>query len=217
MAPLISFLIPTLRERKNKFKSLTDKIFLQIEENNLEEDVEVLSIYDNRTVPLSMKRNMMQKMCRGLYFLHLDDDDRVSDDYCITVVNKIKELLKESPLEGGDEPVPDCITYDQMAEVDDKFFIVKTNPMSSADLNIISKNEGLTICERLPWQYHLWHRPRFGHIYRTDVDTKAREDQNWLKKVYLEYPKTFVNIDKVLHYYYFKSNGIGEEKTTCQL
>lgn len=218
MAPLISFLIPTLRERKNKFKSLTDKIFLQIEENNLEEDVEVLSIYDNRTVRLCDKRNMMQKMCRGLYFLHLDDDDRVSDDYCITVVNTIKELLKKCPLEGGNEPIPDCITYNQMAEVDDKFFIVRTNPMSTPDLNKCGKNDGnIPVYERLPWQYHLWNRAKFGHIYRTDVDTNAREDQNWLRKVSLEYPKTFYNIDKILHYYYFKTNGIGDEKTTCQL
>ena len=200
MAPLISFLIPTMRERSQKFKSLTDKIFLQIEEHNLQEEVEVLSIYDNRNIRLCDKRNMMQKLCRGMYFLHLDDDDRIADDYCITVVNEIKELIKKSPLEGGDTVVPDCIMYNQMAEVNGQFFIVRSNPMSNMGLNkcgnIYQMNDGnIPVYERIPWQYHLWNKAKFSHIYRTDVDTNAREDQNWLKKVILEYDLTNVDLD----------------------
>jgi len=222
MSPLISFLIPTMRERSQKFKSLTDKIFIQIEENNLQEEVEVLSIYDNRNIRLCDKRNMMQKLSRGMYFIHLDDDDRIADDYCITVLKEIKELLKKSPLEGGDTPIPECIMYNQMCEVNGKFFIVRTNPRSNMRLNkcgnIYQMNDGnIPIYERIPWQYHLWLGSRFRHIYRTDVDTNAREDQNWLKKVYLEYPHRFHNIDKILHYYYYDVNGTGENKTTCQL
>ena len=216
MTPLISFLIPTMRERKNKFNSLTDKLFLQIEENNLQKEVEVLSIYDNRSILLSTKRNMMQKMATGTYFIHLDDDDRVADDYCITVVKVIRELLKRSPLAGGHQPLPDCISYGQMAEVDDKFMIIKCNPKMNMGLTPVSSEGGIPVYERIPWQWCLWLRCRFSHIYRTDVDTNAREDQNWLKKVYLEYPQTFHNIDKILHYYYFKRDGTGEDQTTCQ-
>ena len=210
MAPLISFLIPTMRERSQKFKSLTDKLFIQIEENNLQEEVEVLSIYDNRNIRLCDKRNMLQKLSRGMYFIHLDDDDRVADDYCITVVNEIKELIKKSP-------VPDCIMYNQMCEVNGKFFIVKTNPRSNMSLNKCGVDDNIPVYERIPWQYHLWNKAKFSHIYRTDVDTNAREDQNWLKRIYLEYPQSFHNIDKILHYYYFDVNGTGENKTTCQL
>jgi len=215
MAPLISFLIPTMRERCQKFKSLTDKIFIQIEDNNLEEEVEVLSIYDNRNIRLCDKRNMLQKLSTGMYFIHLDDDDRVADDYCITIVNEIKELIKISS-------IPDCIMYNQMCEVNGKFFIVRTNPRSNMALNkcgnVYQMNDGnIPVYERIPWQYHLWNKAKFSHIYRTDVDTNAREDQNWLKKIYLEYPQTFHQIDKILHYYYFDANGTGENKTTCQL
>jgi len=217
MGYLISFLIPTLRERSTKFKSLTDKLFLQIEEHNLQKEVEVLSIYDNRTIRLSTKRNMMQKMARGLYFIHLDDDDRVADDYCITVVTEIRKLVKYSHAGTGKQPVPDVITYNQFCEVNGKFMIVKTNTKSDMKLNYIGMNGGIPVYERLPWQYHLWNKARFSHIYRTDVDTNAREDQNWLKKIYLEYPNSFYNIDKVLHYYYFDTNGTGENATTCQL
>ena len=129
MAPLISFLIPTLKEREKKFKSLSDKIYLQIEENNLQEKVEVLSICDNRNLRLCDKRNILQKMCNGLYFIHMDDDDRVAEDYCKTVCDEIEKLLDKS------DPIPDCIMYNQMAEVNGNFFIVRTNPRSNMSLN----------------------------------------------------------------------------------
>jgi len=216
MTYLISFLIPTMRERTNKFKSLTDKIFLQIEEHNLQDEVEVLSIYDNRSIKLSTKRNMMQKMARGMYFLHLDDDDRVADDYCITVVTELRKLVKYSYAGTGNQPVPDVITYNQFCEVNGKFMIVKTNPKKDMSLNFLGMEGDIPVYERSPWQWHLWNKARFGHIYRTDVDTNAREDQNWLKKAYLEYPNSFYNIDKILHYYYFDTNGTGENATTCQ-
>jgi len=216
MTYLISFLIPTLRERGAKFKSLTDKIFLQIEEHNLQDEVEVLSIYDNRSIKLSTKRNMMQKMARGMYFLHLDDDDRVADDYCITLVTEIRKLVKYSYAGTGNQPVPDVITYNQFCEVNGKFMIVKTNPKKDMSLNFLGMEGDIPVYERTPWQWHLWNKARFGHIYRTDVDTNAREDQNWLKKAYLEYPNSFYNIDKILHYYYFDTNGCGENKSTCQ-
>tara|TARA_R110001599_G_scaffold335275_1_gene551948 strand:+ start:3462 stop:4097 length:636 start_codon:yes stop_codon:yes gene_type:complete len=211
MTPLISFLIPTLRERQKKFKSLTDKLFLQIEENNLQNEIEIISIYDNRTIPLSKKRNMMQKMCSGMYFLHLDDDDRVADDYCVSCVTEIKKLIEDK------DPMPDVIGYDQMCEVDDRFFIVKCSGQSGMGLTHTGMfAENIPIYTRIPWQYCLWKREKFSSIYRTDVDTNAREDMNWLKKVFLEYPQGFHNIDKILHYYYFKTNGTGEDATTCQ-
>ncbi len=217
MAPLISFLIPTLKEREKKFKSLSDKIYLQIEENNLQEKVEVLSICDNRNLKLCDKRNTLQKLCKGMYFIHLDDDDRVADDYCKTVCDQIEKLLDKSPLRNGTQFVPDCICYNQMCEVNGEFFIVKCKPNRDMGLTLVDLNDGLKVFERIPWQFCLWNKARFSHIHRTDVDTNAREDQNWLKKVYLEYPKTFCNIDKVLHYYYFDAKGTGENKTTCQL
>ncbi len=66
---------------------------------------------------------------------------------------------------------------------------------------------------RVPWQYHLWHREKYANIWRTDSDTNAREDQNWLKKIYLEYPKSQHHIKKILHTYNFGSDGV---ETTCQ-
>ena len=93
--------------------------------------------------------------------------------------------------------------YCKFCEVNGKFMIVKTDPKSDMKLNYVGMEGDIPVYERIPWQYHLWNKARFSHIYRTDVDTNAREDQNWLKKIYLEYPNSFYNIDKILHYYYY--------------
>ena len=222
MTYLISFLIPTLKERTSKFKSLTDKIFSQIEASELQDKIEVISIYDNRSIPLSLKRNMMQKMCSGQYFIHMDDDDTIADDYCITVINEINNLRLQQQRYG--KTMPDIITYDQQCLVDGSTFIVKTNPNRSFALSPTGNqydskmkcNGLIPTYERMFWQYNLFNRKKYAHIYRTDSDTNQREDQNWLKKILLEYPKNFYNIDKILHYYFFDTNGVGENKSTCQ-
>ena len=57
---LISILIPTISERGEQFQKLQDGLYTQIKANNLEKKVEIISIADNRTIPLSQKRNMLQ-------------------------------------------------------------------------------------------------------------------------------------------------------------
>lgn len=206
MTYLVSVLIPTLVERKDKFKNLLDKIQIQIDENNLKDLVQIISICDNRNLRLSEKRNTMQSLTTGEYFFHLDDDDNIADDYFKVVCDEIKKLKEK-------EDLPDVITYDQFCKVNGDEFIV------SADLNcktfglVPISNDKVSKFTRLPWQYHLWRTKKYAKIWRTDSDTNAREDQNWLKKVYLEYPKTEHHIDKILHYYYFGTDGI---PSTCQ-
>jgi len=200
---LVSVLIPTLLERKDKFKSLLDKIEIQIEENNLQDKVEVLSICDNRNIKLSEKRNRMQQMAQGKYFFHLDDDDTISDDYFITTC-KVIESIK------GD--LPDVITYDQFCKVNGDEFIVSAS-LGCGCMGLVGTMHKAKIFTRLPWQYHLWNREKYAKIWRTDSDTNAREDQNWLKKIYMEYPESQIHIDKILHYYFFGTDGVA---STCQ-
>ena len=66
---------------------------------------------------------------------------------------------------------------------------------------------------RYPWQFNLWNTQRFGGVLRTDSDTNAREDQNWLKKVLLEYPVSMEYVrDYIGHEYHFEDPS----KSTCQ-
>ena len=89
---LVSILIPSLVERLPVFTPKLENLYKQIKDNNLEEKVEIIVMCDNRTMKLSEKRNTMQKLARGLYFTHLDDDDNFTDDYCKKVVEHIEQL-----------------------------------------------------------------------------------------------------------------------------
>jgi len=201
---LVSILIPTLLERKETFAELLNKIEKQIKENQLEDLVEVLSICDNRNIKLSEKRNRMQQMAQGQYFFHLDDDDTISEDYLKTVIDEIKKLDEEQ----------DVITYDQFCKVNGDEFIVSASFQAGAGLKPVGINDdGIKCFTRVPWQYHLWNTKKYSKIWRTDADTNAREDQNWLQRVYLEYPKKQHHIDKILHTYLFGTDGVA---STCQ-
>ena len=205
---LISILIPSISERSETFKKLQDGLYTQIKDNNLEKKVEIISICDNRTIPLVEKRNVLQKLSSGKYFTHLDDDDNFSDDYCIKCVSAIENLTEDC----------DIITYDQKCFVNDEIFIVTPNLMSNFDLNPDFQKYNLKTFERYPWQYHLFHK-RFKEIYRTDSDSPDKinkpamfDDLNWLKKIKLEYPTSVYHIDFIGHVYHFE-NGIEGSST----
>ena len=201
MKYLISILIPTLIERKNEYGIMLHDLYRQVEKHNLKEKVEIISICDDRSISLSEKRNTLQKLCSGKYFMHLDDDDELSCDYCKTIIDHIEELDKEV----------DVIGYDQLAKVKGERFIVKPHLDANFGLNPSNKKTKIPEFFRYPWQYNLWNE-RFKTVYRTDSDTNAREDQNWLMKVRLEYPKNMSYIPFIGHTYNFDD----PEKSTCQ-
>lgn len=210
MTYLVSILIPTLIERKETFNVLVDGIYKQIKQGGYENKIEILSICDDRSILLSTKRNMMQKICSGKYFMHLDDDDSLDEYFCESVVNHIE---KDLPVYY--ERDPDVIGFKQLAKVRGNRFIVKPNINRPFTLTPIPRGKSNQTpyqeFERFPWQWCLWHE-KYKKIYRTDVDTNAREDQNWLKKITLEYPKHMSYIDRVLHVYNFDDPS----NTTCQ-
>jgi len=209
MTYLVSILIPTLLERKGVFNELVDSIYKQIKQGGYEKKIEIVSICDDRSIPLSTKRNMMQKISNGKYFMHLDDDDSLDEYFCETVVKHIEDI----PIFQTNEP--DVIGFKQLAKVRGGRFIVKPNINRDFRLTPVERSKsnqtGYQEFERYPWQYNLWHE-KYKTIYRTDVDTNAREDQNWLKKLKLEYPKHMSYIDRVLHVYNFDDPS----NTTCQ-
>jgi len=207
MTYLVSILIPTLIERREVFSKMIDKLYKQIEAGNYQKKIEILYICDDRSVKLSEKRNMLQKLSKGKYFLHLDDDDELDDHFCQSVIEHI-----ELDLPVYQTKDPDCIGYNQLARVSGKRFIVIPHIQHDFNLNPAPNKNGYPAYYRYPWQYCLWNE-KYKKIYRTESDGgNAREDQNWLKKVLLEYPKNMSYIDRVLHYYNFDDPS----KTTCQ-
>ena len=208
---LVSILIPTLLERLSTYTPMVEDLYKQIKDNKLEDKVEIISICDNRTIPLVEKRNHLQKLARGKYFTHLDDDDKFASDYCKRVVDHIESL--------EDSETIDIIAYDQKCFVEDDIFI--TTPHANAPLQLIEPHEkyNLKSFYRFPWQFHLFHK-RFIEVYRTESDSPDKinkpamyDDLNWLKKVQLEYPeKMSVIEDWIGHEYHFEDPS----KTTTQ-
>ena len=196
MTYLVSILIPTILERQDKYDTMVSGLYEQIKKHNLQDKVEIISISDNRNIPVVTKRNMLQKLSSGKYFTHLDDDDEFSDDYCKTVVDHIEYL----PTFQANEP--DCIGYDQLAKVQGKRFIVKPNIKCGLHLTPTNGTTNYPEFYRFPWQYNLWHE-KYKKVYRTKSDGSGAEDPNWLKKIQLEYPKNMSYIPKILHTYNF--------------
>ena len=166
---------------------------------------------DNRTMKLSEKRNTMQKLARGLYFVHCDDDDSLADDYCKKVVEHIEDI----PTLRND--YPDIIGYDQKCFVEDQVFVVK--PSMNHGFGLEESPAGVNhpydcpVYYRFPWQWSLFNRERFQHVWRSDSDTNAREDQNFLKRILLEYPKSMSVIENWIgHHYNFQDPSL----STCQ-
>ena len=208
---LVSILIPTLLERSPVFQPKLENLYKQIKDNNLEEKVEIIVMSDNRTMKLSEKRNTMQRLARGLYYVHIDDDDDLADDYCKKVVQHIENLKTFR------KDYPDIIAYDQKCFVGDQVFVVK--PSMNHGFRLEEAPAGVKhpydcpVYFRFPWQFHLFNRERFQHVWRSDSDTNAREDQNFLKRILLEYPKSMSVIeDYIGHYYNFQDPSL----STCQ-
>jgi len=209
---LVSVLVPTISERSEQFKKLHDNLYKQIQDNNLQKKVEIISICDNRTIKLSDKRNTLQKLATGKYFMHLDDDDELSDDYCKTVSDYVENDVKNNY-----HKLPDIIGYDQICYVEKDIFVVKPNlnydfRLQDVPIGMPSQKKYKEYM-RYPWQFLLWRTDRFSKVYRTDSDTNSHEDINWLKKVQLEYPQSMGYIrDYIGHKYNFQDPS----KSSCQ-
>ena len=54
-----SILIPTLHTRMENFQKLINKLIKQINENNLQNEIQIISHFDNKTIGLSKKRTEM--------------------------------------------------------------------------------------------------------------------------------------------------------------
>lgn len=77
----LTIAIPTIDERKNQFLKLKNYIDSQVESNGLENEVEVISLSDNRELSIGSKRQFLYEMAKGLFTVQVDDDDNVSENF----------------------------------------------------------------------------------------------------------------------------------------
>lgn len=183
--PALSILIPSIPLRIKKFTAIFDKINLQAKDRN----VEVLGLFDNKRRSIGLKRDALMQMSRGEYVCFVDDDDDVSADYIV-------KLLQ------GIEQKPDVITFKQHSYYDQTHCIVNFDLHNSVNEPFKPVNLGEN-------PYTIKRRPFHVCGFRGDIARRYRfpdlmygEDWDWCVQA-LNDVKTQVHIDEVLHIYKF--------------
>ncbi len=84
---IISILICSLYERAAMLSKLLRELYIQIEENNASDKVEILTFIDSKELTTGAKRNKLYTDATGKYSMSIDDDDWIPHYF-------ISELLK---------------------------------------------------------------------------------------------------------------------------
>jgi len=100
MQPLLTILIPTVVGREAEFDKLKGNIDLQCAILGGYDEVEILSLKDNKEITIGEKRERLYAMANGLFSWMIDDDDSISPDAIQTILAVIK-----------DNPNIPCITF----------------------------------------------------------------------------------------------------------
>jgi glycosyltransferase involved in cell wall biosynthesis len=94
---LLTIAIPTIQSRKDCFNKLLKEFKKQSEPYG--DQIEIISLCDNKEMPIGEKRNRLNSMANGKYVVQWDDDDWISEDGIELIMEGIKMDV-------------DCITYD---------------------------------------------------------------------------------------------------------
>lgn len=182
--PYLSILTPSIPSRiGGSLKTLIDKIEKQIKQNNLEKKVEHLVLVDNKVRTVGRKRDNLVQSAVGQFVAFVDDDDDISDDYVIELVNAIKN-----------NPDVDVITFKQNC-------FIENYPKSVVVFGLGNDNEPYvpnTTFKRSPYHVCAWNR-KLAQKYNVPSNNIC-EDYGWVSHLWRE-AKTEFFIDKPLHAY----------------
>lgn len=101
----LSILIPTIIDRTERFNALSTFFHNQIDLFDLNDQVEVISLLDNKELSIGEKRQHLYEMARGEYSVMWDDDDGAAHN----ALPLIMEALSSNP---------DCVTYKESCNID---------------------------------------------------------------------------------------------------
>ena len=197
--PYLSILTPSVPSRiKDGLRNVMDKVEKQIKDNNLEKKVEHLIVIDNKVRTIGRKRDNLVQCAIGQYVAFVDDDDDISDDYVLELVNAIKN-----------NPHVDVITFKQNC-------FIENYPKSIVNFGLNYENEAYvpnTEFKRKPYHICAW-KTSLAQKYRFPSSNYG-EDAGWLSQLW-EVAKTEYHIDKVLHAY-VHSDGTSEANVATRI
>jgi|ETNvirnome_2_300_1030623.scaffolds.fasta_scaffold03609_5 glycosyltransferase involved in cell wall biosynthesis len=189
-----SILILSIPTRFDVVRPLLKKLLDQIGDR---EDVEVLSLMDNKSFHIYEKRNELLKMCRGKYLAWLDDDDDVSDNYIETITKAIE-----------DNSEADVISFNQTCFLSGKkarVFAAMGNPQEEVRLDPYDMSKYLDTL-RMPWHWCVWKSSLakseiFREKYAHGNSGQSCEDIDWLDRLYPKVENSVYLKDDWLHIY----------------
>jgi glycosyltransferase involved in cell wall biosynthesis len=197
----LSILILSIPSRLHFLTPLMQKLEEQIGDR---EDVEILSIMDNKSFGISEKRNELLKLARGSHLTWIDDDDDVAENY----VDRLVETIERNP-------EVDVISFNQVCYlegIEARVFAQMGNP-----------HEQVVPCPVDPTRYKDTLRPPYhwcvwktslaqSEDFKSDVlipGSDVGEDIDWLTRLYPKV-KNSIYLDKdVLHIYRY-SRAVSE-------
>tara|TARA_R100000458_G_scaffold11747_2_gene9544 strand:+ start:11693 stop:12319 length:627 start_codon:yes stop_codon:yes gene_type:complete len=192
----LSILILSIPTRFDIVKPLIDKLLNQIGDR---EDVEILSLMDNKSLHIYEKRNELLNIARGSHIAWLDDDDDVADNYVECLTQAIETA-----------PFSDVISFNQTCYLEGKkalVFASMDNPTNDpVVLDWSSQKYKDTL--RRPWHWCVWkttlaRSERFREKY--DAGGQSCEDIDWLERLYPKVRDHIYLKDQFLHIYRWSS------------
>jgi hypothetical protein len=177
---ILSVLVPSIPERLIELYNLLKTYQSYIDKYNLTEQVELISICDNKKRTIGKKRSDLIAMAQGSYIVISDDDDQLCEKYFELIASEIEKSV-------------DVITYDQLARINFEYSIVRfghNNPIE--DFN----KSGITL--RPAWHCCTWKREVVRDIKFDDI--MWGEDHNFALMAN-KAAKTTSHIPEICHIY----------------
>tara|TARA_B100001093_G_scaffold520215_1_gene613709 strand:+ start:11555 stop:12202 length:648 start_codon:yes stop_codon:yes gene_type:complete len=195
----LSILILSIPSRLEIFLPLLNKLSTQIGESD---EVEILSLLDNKSLHIFEKRNELMNIARGSHLTFLDDDDDISEDY-------IKKIIKAI----SSNPDTDVISFNQQCYLDGleaQVFAKMGNPHEDVRINPLTGKYKDTL--RPPYHWCVWksslaRSESFKGIYSSGDSGQSMEDIDWLKRLYPKVSSSIYLENDALHIYRFCSRS----------
>ena len=173
------------------------RVFLELERQAKDKDVEVLVLLDDRKRSIGHKRNALVLIAQGAFVAFVDDDDRVASDYVDRLLKKIGD--------GENTLQPDVIVFDVwVSGYHERLGL--SDRLCSYDLD----HEHQTLVDR----YH--RKPNHLMAWRTELvkqvpfsDSSSGEDTDWAQRICGRFKGMLrqERINKVLYSYDFDTNN----------
>lgn len=87
--PILTIMIPTTIDRDEMYEKLVAELVNQMAELRLElnKDIEIVSIRDNKEISVGLKRQRLLEMAKGIWVVGFDSDDFPHPDYIHDIWN----------------------------------------------------------------------------------------------------------------------------------